>query len=332
MKFQVEYKDGGGATRRETFDASSREACFDALRLRKIAPIRVTEVCAPLFAGGCKRNLKRPGPRSLAAMFCIAAVLGAVLLLAIYGDDKPEAKRIGTKARKQEPRIAFHPAAPAEVPAVQATEDGKDLIVPGRVNEDIAPQEPDTGKWQVVNGFKVPKGARLVRNSLTNKQERIFATASDALIASYLQPPVNGTMPPPLPVTGDAGRRFLESLEVPVEIKDTDSEDVRRQKESVIIARAQIKDMMDQGYSFEEILSEHYRLAEENNRIRKAAQKELNGIYMSGDADGAERYRKMMDAAMSQMGIDPLDEPMTLEERREIKRLRREAREMGIEE
>lgn len=184
-----------------------------------------------------------------------------------------------------------------------------------------------TGDWQMVNGFKVPKGARLVRNSLTNRPVRVFQRATDTLIASYLQPPSGGIMPPPMPIPGNAGKKFLESLDTPIEILDTDSDEICRMKEAVIVARAQIKQMMDEGQSFEAILADHYRLTEENTRIRRDAQKELDAIHAQGDAKGAEKYRRTIDLALQQMGIDPLDEPMTNAEKKRKRHLENEAKE-----
>ena len=196
-----------------------------------------------------------------------------------------------------------------------------------------APENPQgarqavTGDWQMVNGFKVPKGARLVRNSLTNRPVRVFQRATDTLIASYLQPPSGGIMPPPMPIPGNAGKKFLESLDTPIEILDTDSDEICRMKEAVIVARAQIKQMMDEGQSFEAILADHYRLTEENTRIRRDAQKELDAIHAQGDAKGAEKYRRTIDLALQQMGIDPLDEPMTNAEKKRKRHLENEAKE-----
>lgn len=191
----------------------------------------------------------------------------------------------------------------------------------------VDPKPAVTGDWQMVNGFKVPKGARLVRNSLTNRPVRVFQRATDTLIASYLQPPSGGIMPPPMPIPGNAGKKFLESLDTPIEILDTDSEEVCRMKEAVIVARAQIKQMMDEGQSFEAILADHYKLTEENARIRRDAQRELDAIHAQGDAKGAEKYRRTIDLALQQMGIDPLDEPMTNAEKKRKRHLENEARE-----
>ena len=166
-----------------------------------------------------------------------------------------------------------------------------------------------------------------MRNSLTNRRERVFERASDALIASYLQQPQGGVMPPPLPMVGNAEKKFLESLATPIEILDTDSEEVRRLKEAVIIAREQIKQRMDEGESFEAILNDHWQLSAENAKIRRDAQKELDAIYASGDKDGAAKYRRVIDIALQQMGAEGLDEPMTHAERKRRRHEENEARE-----
>ena len=225
-------------------------------------------------------------------------------------------------------------AEPGERPSQKPTAQRPQTAPATGVEKPVAAPEksPDarqavTGDWQMVNGFKVPKGARLVRNSLTNRPVRVFQRATDTLIASYLQPPSGGIMPPPMPIPGNAGKKFLESLDTPIEILDTDSDEICRMKEAVIVARAQIKQMMDEGQSFEAILADHYRLTEENTRIRRDAQKELDAIHAQGDAKGAEKYRRTIDLALQQMGIDPLDEPMTNAEKKRKRHLENEAKE-----
>ena len=230
-------------------------------------------------------------------------------------------------------------ATPAKVKTVAANngkptthkpQSEKPLPIATVEQPDEKPQT-DTNRFQIINGFKVPKGARLVRNSLTNKQERVFERASDALIASYLQPAEGGIMPPPLPMVGNAEKKFLESLATPIEILDTDSEDIRRQKEAVIIAREQIKQRMDEGEKFEAILADHYNLSAENAKIRRNAQKELDAIYSSGDIDGAAKYKRVIDIALSQMGVDALDEPMTNAERKKQRKLKNAEAEENME-
>ena len=258
--------------------------------------------------------------RGAFAAFAVVALAASVFLAARQflngGDGSGDAAepRERPSQKPTAPRPQTTPATGVEKP-VAAPEKSPDA------------RQAVTGDWQMVNGFKVPKGARLVRNSLTNRRERVFARASDALIASYLQQPQGGVMPPPLPMVGNAEKKFLESLATPIEILDTDSEEVRRLKESVIIAREQIKQRMDEGESFEAILNDHWKLSAENAKIRRDAQRELDAIYASGDKDGAEKYRRVIDIALQQMGVEGLDEPMTHAERKRRRHEENEARE-----
>ena len=258
--------------------------------------------------------------RGAFAAFVVVALAASVFLAARQflngGDGSGDAAepRERPSQKPPVPRPQTTPATGVEKP-VAAPEKSPDA------------RQAVTGDWQMVNGFKVPKGARLVRNSLTNRPVRVFQRATDTLIASYLQPPSGGIMPPPMPIPGNAGKKFLESLDTPIEILDTDSDEICRMKEAVIVARAQITQMMDEGQSLEAILADHYRLTEENTRIRRDAQKELDAIHAQGDAKGAEKYRRTIDLALQQMGIDPLDEPMTNAEKKRKRHLENEAKE-----
>ena len=168
----------------------------------------------------------------------------------------------------------------------------------------------DTNKWHEVNGYIIPKNARLVNSYLTNKVERTFKYSTDAVILGYLtEPEPGGIMPPPHPIMKGSDKIFLRSLEDPIVISDSDSDEVKERKEKVIVARVQIKERMDAGESFEEILSDDYKLMSENSKIRRDAQKELDKIYKSGDADGAKVYKQAVDITLSKMGIDRLEDP-----------------------
>ena len=270
--------------------------------------------------GGARKrpSIVRGAFAALAVVALAAGVFFAMQHFTKSGDDGDvAAPREKPSQKPQPPKRNPTPAKPT----IDVAENG------GNASPAADPKPAVTGDWQMVNGFKVPKGARLVRNSLTNRPVRVFQRATDTLIASYLQPPSGGIMPPPMPIPGNAGKKFLESLETPIEILDTDSDDICRMKEAVIVARAQIKQMMDEGQSFEAILADHYKLTEENARIRRDAQKELDAIHAQGDAKGAEKYRRTIDLALQQMGIDPLDEPMTNAEKKRKRHLENEAKE-----
>ena len=153
---------------------------------------------------------------------------------------------------------------------------------------------------------------------VTPAHKPIFKHGTDQLLQMMLCQGPNVSLPPmPMRHGKDASdKAFLASLKDEIVINDDDSEKVRWQKEIVKQARAEIKELMDQGAHFNDILDDYTRLTSENREIRRMAQRELNEIHASGDTEGEREYQIKIDAALSQMGIDPLDKPMTAEERR----------------
>ena len=262
-----------------------------------------------------KKAAKKPSPVRgvIAGALVVALAAGAYFAFFAGTGEKPQ------KAGKEKSPSAIKEVTPA--PAPKAAE----KPAPKAEEKQKAPNF-DTNKWQLVNGFVIPKGARLPRNSLTNKQVSVYKYSTDSLIAGAIQPP-SGTIMPPLPPLRDGlDKVFLRSLNDPIEILDSDSPELRAQKEAVIVARAQIKEMMDQGMSFREVLQENRKLMMENAEIRRKAQDELNAIYESGDADGAKKYESVMNLALQQMGVEELDAPTTKEERREARHRKYEER------
>ena len=260
--------------------------------------------------------------RGVVAGLAIIVALGAICYFMFFSDGKkPTSERVEKSAAR------IKEAKPAKVPtrAVAETKKDEPQIPIGRPSKPGAPYRYDTNKWQEVDGFIIPVGARLVRNSLTNKVRRVFNHVSDMMIAEVLQPPADGIMPPPPPITAGMHDKFLKSLDDPIVIGDDDTPEEKAQKEAVIIARAQIKELIDNGEKFEDILREHWTLTESNLKIRRDAQKELDAIYAKGDLDGATKYKRTMDVALSQMGISGLDEPSTPRERAAARRAMRKA-------
>lgn len=78
-------------------------------------------------------------------------------------------------------------------------------------------------------------------------------------------------------------------------------------KTLVAEARETIKERMDAGETFVEIMEDHRNLFNDNQKIRNKAYNEWQAILRSGDEDGAKRYLEVMNLALSQMGIDALD-------------------------
>ena len=149
-----------------------------------------------------------------------------------------------------------------------------------------------------------------------------FDTASDQVIAMAIQADEHGMAP--IPLGKDLEREFLESLKKDIVILDSDDEQTRALKESVKATRAEIKKLMDEGMSFNQIMQEHQKLANENAKIRDDATLELKKILESGDVEGAKAYKRKINLALDQMGIKGLSIAVTEEERAERAAARRE--------
>lgn len=142
----------------------------------------------------------------------------------------------------------------------------------------------------------------------------VFRHATDSIISMALAQPSMGAMPP-LPLRGDMDRQFLRSLEEPIVIEETDSDEVKERKRIVREARVEIKKMMDRGMHFAEIMADHEKTFNENADIRRKAIAEATKIRDEGDSEGTAQYVEAMNAAFETMGIEKIDMPRTKEER-----------------
>ena len=190
--------------------------------------------------------------------------------------------------------------------------------------------KPDDGAIMTVGPHRIAEIVKVVTNADFNQVVLTVRTVDGKIgeVVRPARPPVftHGTdqllaltlchdsrvATPPLPGLRNGNTHdqdFLESLKEPILVSKDDSEEVAEQKRTVREARKQIKDLMDQGYHFDEILDDYERLSSENREIRNKAMRELKEIHSSGDRESAEIYREKINAAFETMGIDPLDKP-----------------------
>ena len=123
---------------------------------------------------------------------------------------------------------------------------------------------------------------------------------------------------PPIPFSNDMEKEFLTSLDIPIKILDTDDERVKKVKQAVIDMRAEVKQLMDNGQTFREIISEHQKLSRANAELRKNSLIELKRLIASGDIQGASEYKHRINTILEQMGIPRLSIPVTEADHAEI--------------
>lgn len=136
----------------------------------------------------------------------------------------------------------------------------------------------------------------------------VFDNPTDQAIAMLMSS--DGITPaPPVPVGALSDEEFTKSLDTPIEILDTDSDWVREIKGRVIAVRAEIKERMNNGESFANIIAEHQNTEMDNFRFRREVMTELNDIVRSGDMELAERYISTANVYLRQLGAQEIKMP-----------------------
>ena len=159
------------------------------------------------------------------------------------------------------------------------------------------------------------KLARALEKARKMGEMQIFKNPSDQLLAMA----VDDRDMPPIPVGPVSQKDFLESLKTPLEIGEGDSEEIRVLKERVMAARAEMKELIDSGRTYYDVLKELQERKKEDSSTWMKCQDELREIWNSGDRDGAKVYCQAMNIELEKMGIKPLRMPMTKEEARAYK-------------
>ena len=124
---------------------------------------------------------------------------------------------------------------------------------------------------------------------------------------------------PPMPLVGNLDRDFLKSLETPIIISKDDPEDIAERKRAVREGRKQVKDLMDQGLTFKEIIADHEKLLNHNAELREDAIRMLKEFRAEGDPEGTKQFLDSINATLEARGIDPIPAPKTPDEMRQMK-------------
>ena len=348
MTFTVTHRDASGAVCLETVEAASRGDCFAQMKARGITPIGVKEGRSMSgkerkgyedslmpkerdgrFSAGAK---EKPGGKSVMAKVALVAALAVVVGGAwwmLRGDkgaarterpvkaDKPAEVKVKRPAAVKAALLSTNAAV-----TVAATNEVKEAAKPKERHDTVSIHTNNMGKvvekWIGADG-KLHMSVRYARKP-------VFDNASDDQLAMAVGG--EGTREiPPIPMAATSEQEFLESLKKPIEIAEDDPEEVKRLKQAVSEARAEMKALMDRGMSYREALAEHQRLVNENVDTRNQCMAELKSLVDAGDREGAEHYLKTMNVALEQMGIPALTMPMSREELNAARQRRKEERE-----
>ena len=291
--FSYTYRATSGALEHGTVAAESRADAMRILAAKSIHPVTMKEGGAS-SSSSVAAVTKRPLKNLLIplALFAVVAIVGFLLV----------GRSPVTKSGKRTAKAA----------KVEATKGGHATTREGNVAVAAGTRVP---------GGSVPAGAHGarpgVKSAETNAEDAaakkdakppVFNNASDQVLAMAVGG-APGQDIPPLPLSKGIEEDFKNSLTNKIEILPTDDERVKALKQAVIETRAQMKEMVDKGYSVEEVLNQHQKMLAANAKARRDAIVELRGILESGDAAAAEHYVNVMNAAFQQVGIEPISMP-----------------------
>ena len=321
MLFTVEYRSADGALTSEVVEAADRSGCFAQMKARGISVHGVKD------GGGRPRQAVRAGrskdgepsrrhalEHALFAAAIVAAVAAGWWFLARPVQTKPSEQAATVKAVPAKVKAPGHIAAPSretEKPAPPkapvAKVAAKDEMTTGEPDEmylgsKVVGREVRTNRWGEVNETLTTADGR---THLVQRAEKpVFDNAADQILAMALEP--SGGVTPPLPLRPGLEKDFRKAIERPIIIHEDEPESVKAAKRRVIEARVQMKEMLDRGMSFEEVLREHQRLSNENARMRIEAMRDFNALVNAGDIEGARTYAEKVNGTLSQLGIAPL--------------------------
>ena len=258
-------------------------------------------------AAPVKTKAKKPSPiRGIVAgaLVCVLAV-GAYFAF-FSGSEKPQKEVVEkqpTKIKEVKPAVVVtnQPVAtkPSTRPILGKTPTGEEYVA-------VNAQTNNSGIVDAT--YELPNGEKKRVIQLQTRESVYFDSDFDLMLSMIADLPLDHELPP-MPDIGDMEEAFRKAVKVPIIIKETDSEEIRRKKESVIQLRQQIADLLAEGYTVRQVLDEHNTLRQMNVEIRREHQNELNRIWKSGDKEGAREYMKTMNKALEQRGILPLNLP-----------------------
>ena len=312
MTFTVKYRANDGKVREESIEAANRSECVAKCKARGWILVSAEEgkTKASLGIKGwvkkkvirqntkCNNKVQRFIIFSMLALIVIAIVCIATFM---FSSKRDAIKSVHVKSKKHKVSIHSHKGASNSKEIITTNSTTVRAMLP---QKRIDHSGSDASHMMSLEGEAKTAEQILYRKRLAAISNQVFNTASDQILAMAISNSKTAT--PPIPVQQLSDEAFRKSLETPIEILPSDTPYIKELKETVLETRAELLKMLAKGYHVSEVLAEHQKLAQENYDIRKRAEQELREIYASGDKEHAQRYASSINAALQQMGIDPI--------------------------
>lgn len=251
------------------------------------------------------------------------AVVAIVALVCVFMNRTEESVEKPKVKETEKPKTEAKPRKPS-APSVEKPEKPKQEVPKAEVlgktptGEEYVAVEASTNSTGVVESlYTLADGSKKKVVMLQSKDTLVFDNDFDNMLGLIGTTPLDQKLPP-MPDLGDMEEQFKKAMKSPIVIREEDSEQAKKMKEAARNLRLEIADLMREGYTLTQILSEYESLRERNVKERHTFQAKLNEIYNSGDIEGARYYLEMANAKLEEFGIIPLTMPGEGSKRRTI--------------
>ena len=322
MDWRVTYRAEDGTRATDVFSAANREELFKVLERRGLSAIRVEDYSNKKRSHALlsKRAIS---PKALVGV-CFATGIIIATLVILFGrsnqrengevDNKPPREiakslpnvcKVNTSKASIDPSAASSNATGASTTGTTPLEEKIVEVISVVTNADGA----------VIERFKTAEGKIRSKQSAPRP---IFDNPSDQIIALAVSGAATGAEMPPIPSLEDADGEFAKSLETEIEIKSSDSEDVKELKKSVIAVREEIRQLLAEGQSFADIIKDHRELVNKGAAIKEEASRLAKELLDEGDREAAVEFLIKANETLRGMGVDEIELPLSREEKRAL--------------
>lgn len=327
MDWRVTYRAKDGTRATDVFSAANREELFKVLERRGLSAIRV-EDCSNKKRSHTLFSKSAISPKALVGVCFATGIVIAILVILSGRSNQRENGEVGNNPRKEianrQPNLrkGNHTKASIGTSAASSNATEASTIDTTPLEEKIVEviSVVTNADGAVIERFKTADGKIRSKQSAPRP---IFDNPSDQIIALAVSGAATGAEMPPIPSLEDADGAFAKSLETEIEIKESDSEDVKELKKSVIAVREEIRQLLSEGHSFADIIKDHRELVNKGVAIKEEASRLAKELLDEGDREAAVEFLIRANETLRDMGVDEIEMPLSQEEKRALIRERK---------
>lgn len=315
MNWRVTHRDKDGRQTTSVFEAECRDTLFRLLAAKGINAIRVEE------ANGKAGSLD--SQCGISSRWIV--LIGAAIIIAIGGFSLLSSMRNSGNTSKdgKSPNraVVTRKSESAIRPSSNRLDTISQDVSQRHIKDKTLPHKKIVEMISVITNIdgSVLERFRTADGKIRSRQSAprpIFDNASDQIIAMAASGAESGSVMPPMPMMNNADEEFIKSLEREIVINDDDSDAVKSLKKNVMAIREEIRQLINEGHSFAEVIREHRDIVNHGVEMRREAIRTIKEFVDGSDREAAKECLEKVNEVLAGMGIQGVEMPLTDEERR----------------